>query len=279
MGKLSLAAIRPPHHKVRESLGELEELKTSLKERGQLQAILVRPVGKAYEVVHGFRRYISAKELGWEEIEAEVRELTNKEAYEIALIENLQRKNMDAIEEAKAFHDYIDTYGYGKIDELAKKISKSTTYILNTIRLLRLPEEIYPHILSGGLKRSHAEEISKLDTKQMNEVVEKVVDAGLTAKETSLAVDLVKHGMATEMAIKTALEFPDMKVGDEKIDIVESAREQIYLTVDKALQDMDFNIKFITNEKEQKEWINRVRYPLHNLKDEINKIRKEFKKR
>lgn len=273
-----LSQIKPPKYRLRESLGELEELKASMTLKGLFHPLLIRPVGKSYEIVDGVRRYICATDLGWKEIECNILVLSDKEGYEVGLVMNLQRKSMDPIEEANAFHNYTRTYGWGSASELAEKIAKSKTYVTQTIALLKLPEEIYPHI-GHKLKRSQAESISALDTENVSVVLDKVMNTELTVKETQLAVDLVKHGMAPEMAIQTAMDFPDLKVKEGPIDVVEEAREKIYLVVDRALQDVDFNLQFFPEGAEKKAYIDWVRYPLHEVKSGIIRVRKEFKKK
>lgn len=273
-----LSQIKPPKYRLRESLGELEELKASMTLKGLFHPLLIRPVGKSYEIVDGVRRYICATDLGWKEIECNILVLSDKEGYEVGLVMNLQRKSMDPIEEANAFHNYTRTYGWGSASELAEKIAKSKTYVTQTIALLKLPEEIYPYI-GRKLKRSQAESISALDTENVSVVLDKVMNTELTVKETQLAVDLVKHGMAPEMAIQTAMDFPDLKVKEGPIDVVEEAREKIYLVVDRALQDVDFNLQFFPEGAEKKAYIDWVRYPLHEVKSGIIRVRKEFKKK
>jgi len=120
---------------------ELEELKTSIREKGVIQPIVVRKVGEKFEVVAGSRRVQAAKSLGIKELPAIVREITDKESLILGLIENLQRKNLNPIEEALAFKRLNEEFAL-TYEEIARFVGKDKASISNTIRLLKLPQEI-----------------------------------------------------------------------------------------------------------------------------------------
>ena len=137
----------------------MDELICSIKEKGLLQPIVVRSKGKYYEIVAGNRRYKACTTLGWRKIVCHVAELNDKEAFEVSLIENVQRRNLDPIEEARAFKNYVLTFGWGGISELAAKIGKSVSYVDKRIRLLDLPADILDSIFKFEINRSAAEEL------------------------------------------------------------------------------------------------------------------------
>ena len=118
---LEIGRIRPSLSCYRFIQTEMHELICSIKEKGLLQPIVVRSKGKYYEIVAGNRRYKACTTLGWRKIICHVVELTDKEAFEVSLIENMQRKNIDPIEEAHAFKNYILTFGWGGISELSEQ--------------------------------------------------------------------------------------------------------------------------------------------------------------
>jgi ParB family transcriptional regulator, chromosome partitioning protein len=143
----------------------IRELAASLSEQGLLHPIIVRPIQNGFEIVAGNRRYLAAKLLHWKYIPAKVRELSEKEAFEIQLTENIQRKTLDPIEEAKAFKKYTFEFGWGGESELARKISRSGQYVSSRIQLLRLPREIIEEISDNTLKVSQALEMLNLDVR------------------------------------------------------------------------------------------------------------------
>jgi ParB family transcriptional regulator, chromosome partitioning protein len=156
---LEIGRIRPSSSCYRSIKAELDELICSIKEKGLLQPIVVRSKGKYYEIVAGNRRYKACTTLGWRKIVCHVVELTDKEAFEVSLIENMQRKDIDPIEEAHAFKNYVLTFGWGGISELAAKIGKSISYVDKRIRLLDLPSDILDSIFKFEMNRSAAEEL------------------------------------------------------------------------------------------------------------------------
>ena len=137
---------------------ELEELAASIREKGLVQPIVVRPIGangQHYEIVAGERRWRAAQRASQHLIPAIVRALSDQEALELAIIENVQRSDLNAIEEATGYRDLIDRFGY-KQEELSQIIGKSRSHLANTIRLLKLPESVQSMVRSGELSAGHA---------------------------------------------------------------------------------------------------------------------------
>ncbi|HKW05016.1 MAG TPA: ParB/RepB/Spo0J family partition protein [Nitrososphaerales archaeon] len=168
--------IKPPKLPLRDSL-EVEEMAASLRERGLIQPIVVRVSGDRFEVVAGVTRFLACKKLHWKSVPCLVRELSDMEAFETALTENVQRRSMNAIEEAQAFKKYIDENGRGGEGRLAKVIGKSQEYISHRLALLSLPEKVQEEVIRGRIKPSTAQEIAslkdeKLQAKLSNEIKE-----------------------------------------------------------------------------------------------------------
>ena len=195
---------------------DFEKLKESIKTHGVMQPILLRPKGTDYQIVAGTRRVEACKELGFRMIPAIVQELDDKTAFELALSENIQRNQLTPFEEARAFLDYVDKYKWGSITELAGKIHRSPSYIVNRLKLIELPkkitEEIFP---SEKFTPTHAEELLRLERpEQMEEVAQKIKEEELTTSQTAEVVDLVKERkVPVDKAVKT-------------IKIVEKTRER-----------------------------------------------------
>jgi ParB family chromosome partitioning protein len=164
---------------------EMDELICSIKEKGLLQPIVVRSKGKYYEIVAGNRRYKACTALKWRKIVCHVVELTDKEAFEVSLIENMQRKNIDPIEEAHAFKNYVLTFGWGGISELAVKIGKSVSYVDKRIRLLDLPSDILDSILKFEINRSAAEELLSIrDSHVQSKLAQIIRERRLSSRQT-----------------------------------------------------------------------------------------------
>ena len=188
---VEVGRIRPSSSCYRLIQTEMDELICSIKEKGLLQPIVIRSKGKYYEIVAGNRRYKACTTLGWRKIICHVVELTDKEAFEVSLIENMQRRNMDPIEEAHAFKNYVLTFGWGGISELAAKIGKSVSYVDKRIRLLDLPNDILDSIFKFEINKSAAEELLSIrDNHRQSELGQIIREKRLSSRQ---ARELVKN--------------------------------------------------------------------------------------
>lgn len=162
---------------------KLDELKASIKEKGVLQPILVREKSGYYEVVAGERRLRAARDLALEEVPVIIRELTDQEALVIALIENIQREELNPIEEAEAYHKLVDDFNFSQ-EEVARSVGKDRSTITNLLRLLKLPAEIQNSIYSGMLTSGHARALLAVeDPIRQKQLFQKVVKKGLSVRE------------------------------------------------------------------------------------------------
>lgn len=159
-----------------------DSLVTSIREHGLIQPILIRPLSHGFEIVAGHRRYQACKSLRWRFIPCKIREMTDKQAFEIQLSENIQRKSMDPIEEAEAFRRYVIDFGWGGVSDLAKKIGKSEEYVSHRIQLLKLPEEIKKKIASHIINVSKAIEISTIPIEKQSQIVGEIIENNLSVK-------------------------------------------------------------------------------------------------
>ncbi|MCG0238450.1 MAG: ParB/RepB/Spo0J family partition protein [Firmicutes bacterium] len=155
--EIEVAQIRPNPHQPRQAFDEakLAELAASIREHGVVQPVLVRPVESGYELVAGERRWRAAQMAGLDRIPAIVRDLTPAQVMEIALIENLQREDLNPLEEAEAYRRLIEEFHLTQ-EELARRLGKSRSQIANTLRLLNLPEPVRSRIAAGTLSVGHA---------------------------------------------------------------------------------------------------------------------------
>jgi ParB/RepB/Spo0J family partition protein len=160
---LKLSEIREPKFLFRTSLGKIEELADSIRKKGLLNPLTVRKTPEGYELVCGWRRYNALKMLGIEEALCIVHEdLDDKDAFEVALVENVQRKELSPMEEARAFKKYVEEYGWGSASQLAEKIGKYPSYVVQRIQFLDLPKEVQ-ELLEEDFERRLAKELEKRD--------------------------------------------------------------------------------------------------------------------
>ena len=167
----------------------LSELASSIKEYGVFQPIIVKKSIKGYELIAGERRLRASKIAGLETIPAIVRQLDDGKMAEIALLENLQRENLNVLEEAKAYKKLIEELDLTQ-EELARKVSKSRSHITNIIGILRLPKEVQEMILENKLTMGHARTLSKLDDdNEIIKMAKEIVESGLPVRETEKMTD------------------------------------------------------------------------------------------
>ncbi len=161
---------------------DLNSLAASLKEKGLLQPLVVRPrAGGTFEIVAGERRWRASQRAGLHELPVLIRELDDKETLEIALIENVQRADLNALEEAKAYRQLVDQYGHTQ-QQLADVIGKSRSHIANTMRLLNLPPATQIQIETGRLTAGHARALIATDSPE--ELADKIIKLSLTVRQT-----------------------------------------------------------------------------------------------
>jgi len=176
----------------------LQELADSIKEHGVFQPIIVKKSIKGYEIIAGERRFRASKIAGKTTIPAIVRAFTDEQMMEIALLENLQRENLNVMEEAKAYKQMIERLNLTQ-EELAKKVGKSRSHITNILGLLRLPEEVTTLIEKKELSMGHARVLSKLEDKQEAiRIAQKVVEEDLPVRE----VERLTEGNTYEKTVK-----------------------------------------------------------------------------
>src|SRR5579875_22349 len=197
--------IDPPKISLRNYEEDIEELVSSVREKGLIQPILIRPTGDRFEVVAGARRLEACKRLRWGTIPCIIRELSDKRAYEISLTENIQRKTMNAVEEAKAFRLYIDQNGWGSESQLAHKIGKSQEYVSQRLSILSLSKNVQQKIIRHQINPSVAQEIARLPDPQVQKILsEEAVKHGMTVGMIRDTAKSVKQGVSIQSAIRQA---------------------------------------------------------------------------
>ncbi|MBU2461368.1 ParB/RepB/Spo0J family partition protein [bacterium] len=227
--------------KIRRELLEDEELIASIREKGILQPIIVVPKGELYEVIAGQRRFLSAKKAGLAKIPAIIKDVEKAEQLEIALVENIQRKNLNAIEEAEAYKRLQDEFGLTQ-EEIAKKVGKNRTSVANLLRLLGLPQKIKERIIKGEITAGHARAILSTPTpetreKLADEIIKKklsVREAENVSRETlgkdhelSALEDKARKALGTQVKIKGSLEKGKIEIEYYSKELLSGILEKI----------------------------------------------------
>ncbi len=180
----------------------LEELANSIREKGVMQPLLVRPGGQEpdmYELIAGERRWRAAQIAGLHEVPVIIREVDDKEALELAIIENVQRADLNSVDEALGYGELMDQFGYTQND-LAQVIGKSRSHVANTLRLLRLPEDVQQMLAEGELTAGHARTL--ITAQDPSILAQKIVRGGLSVRQAeALSQRRNEHGGAPKQAI------------------------------------------------------------------------------
>ena len=208
---LNLSELLPPLNPIRE-VDNLNDLMRSILEKGLLQPIIVRMINNNinYEIVAGNRRYSACKKLGWKKIPCQIVDITDMEAFEISIVENVQRKTLNPIDEAKAFKKYVYDNGWGSVSELATKLGKSVAYITKRIMLLDLPSEVTKAINENLLGPSIAEELFSIKKEdEKSKVAKLIIEKHMTINNVRI---MVKELMMPDMDSSDEFEIVQNKV-------------------------------------------------------------------
>ena len=226
--EIPIKDIRSNPHQPREYFDEeaLRELSDSIKDHGIIEPIIVKKSIKGYDLVAGERRTKAASIAGLETIPAIIRDFTDQQMMEIALIENIQREDLSPIEEAQAYKNYIDATGLTQ-EEVANKFGKSRSYITNLLGLLSLPKYVQKEVINGTISMSHARVLSKIDDVDMIlNLAQKVIDEGISVRELetlSREEDVIKKNKI----VRTVVLNPRFKIYETVMRDVVGTKVQI----------------------------------------------------
>ena len=185
----------------------LQELADSIKQYGMLQPILVTPKDDFYEIIAGERRWRAAKQAGLNEVPVMIRKYNENEIVEIALIENIQRDNLNPIEEAMAFKRLLEEFNL-KQDEVAERVSKSRTAVTNSMRLLKLDERVQQMIIDDMISTGHARALLAIDDKdEQYNLANRIFDEKLSVRDTEKLVKEIKNPKKPKEKVKTVNDF------------------------------------------------------------------------
>ena len=252
----------------------------SIARHGLIQPIIVRPIEIGFEIVCGHRRFESCKKLRLKEIPCIIEHINDRTAFEQSLIENLERRDMNPIDEARAFKKYVDEFGWGGVSELARTIIKSEEYVSHRILLLELPPEILSKVSDGSISPSQARELVWMkDTKLQRELSSLLVEQKLSVKELRETAKLLKKGVPMEDAFSTVSEesfswdipHKEKKKTDDDFVLVEKSETILRI----AMMRLDAVIELV-NDEQTRQFLISKRFGIHQLIDDCIKRRKDI---
>jgi ParB family chromosome partitioning protein len=204
--------IKPNHAQPRKTFTseKLEELAASIREKGIIQPIVVIRKGAHYEIIAGERRWRAAQKAGLHEVPVVIQHVSNDEALEMALIENIQREDLNAVEEAHAYRSLMETIGLSQ-EEMAKRVGKDRSTVANSLRLLKLPEEVQRDIIAERLTMGHARALLSLeDSDLIRKAREEILKKHVTVRGAEALVRRLKNPPVQKAGKRPAREIVDL---------------------------------------------------------------------
>lgn len=271
--QIEIRMIRPSPFEVRQKIDknspEFASLVESILEHGLLQPILVRPISHGFEIVAGHRRFQACRTLRWRFIQCKIRELSDKQTFEIQLTENIQRKTLDPLEEAEAFRRYVDDFGWGGVTELSKMIKKSEEYVSHRMQLLKLPTDAKRQIIQKTMSVSQGLELLGVPSQEQVDLMKRVLDEKLTIRQIR--------------KIKSKYQKPSAY--DDKRSQVLKVTKKTSLALRMTLSRIDSLIDEAHNISDKKSrddvvtYLMDMRYKIHEMIDDTIKLQKHKIKR
>ena len=205
--------IKPNHKQPRKTFpdAKIEELAASIREKGIIQPLVVRRVDDHYQIIAGERRWRASQRAGLREVPVVIKDVSEDFALEMALIENIQREDLNPIEEADAYRNLLETFDLSQ-EEVAKRVGKERSTVANALRLLRLPEKVRNLVIESKLSMGQARALLSLDdAAQISAAAQDVLQKNMTVRETEALVKRLKSGVAPPLrSSKGAENNPDL---------------------------------------------------------------------
>ena len=240
--ELPIAAIAPNPDQPRTTISQeaIDELADSIGKVGVLQPIIVRPYGSGYQIIAGERRWRAAKAAGLERVPVRIMSMTEVESLEIALIENLQRQDLNAMEEARGYRRLLNDHQLTQA-EMAAKVSKSRSAIANALRLLDLPDEVQEMLSEEKLTAGHARAVLSIpDEDRRLKLAHKIVDEGLSVREAETMARLFAAGQMGSHSSRP-VSPKSYKIVARKMRRLLGTNVRVRQTADKGKIEIDFH--------------------------------------
>lgn len=275
MQEIGVSKIHHPPNQLRAKLDNIDDLAQSIKQQGLLQPIVVRPKSHDYEVVAGNRRLEAVKALKLRTISCHIIELSDREAYEVAIVENVHHRTMTPIEEAGAFSKYVESYGWGGISDLAHRIGKSQEFVTKRLQLLRLPERVQQEIIRQRITPSAALEMLPLDKSQIENFVEYVIKNPVTRDEIRRAV---KTARFSDKSSDDLQPFDKVFIKNEReLALSDNALKKSIAVMKSTMMNFDDILESVGDDWIISELLMQYRLIMHGDIDTFLKLRKRLK--
>ena len=279
--QIEMKMIRPSSFAVRDKFQKYSEeddtLVSSIREYGLLQPIIIRPLSHGFEIVAGHRRYHACRSLRWRFIACKIREMSDRQAFEIQLTENIQRKTMDPIEEAEAFRKYVIDFGWGGVCDLAKRIGKSEEYVSHRIQLLKLPDEIKKKISDNMINVSKAIEISSIPVDSHPQILEEIIRNKISVKKLREMKRAIKENIDEQ---NTHLSNRNNSYFFKSLKIAKKASLSLRVSlarIDNLIEEVEVTIE-PENRTEIINFLMEIRLKIHELIDETIRFKNYSRK-
>lgn len=279
--QIEMKMIRPSSFAVRDKFQKYSEeddtLVSSIREYGLLQPIIIRPLSHGFEIVAGHRRYHACRSLRWRFIACKIREMSDRQAFEIQLTENIQRKTMDPIEEAEAFRKYVIDFGWGGVCDLAKRIGKSEEYVSHRIQLLKLPDEIKKKISDNMINVSKAIEISSIPVDSHPQILEEIIRNKISVKKLREMKRAIKENIDEQ---NTHLSDRNNSYFFKSLKIAKKASLSLRVSlarIDNLIEEVEVTIE-PENRTEIINFLMEIRLKIHELIDETIRFKNYSRK-
>lgn len=209
---------------------KMAELVASIKEKGVIQPLIIRQMGDHYQIIAGERRWRAAQKAGLERVPVVIQDVTEDWALEIALIENIQREDLNPLEEATAYRHLMDNFDLSQ-EEVAKRVGKERSTVANALRLLRLPNKVKDDLLASRLSMGHARALLSLETDDdIAEASEEVIRKKLSVRETEKLVKKIKNFTAVKKTVPPVVKEVDPNLLELESSLKQTLGAQVKLT-------------------------------------------------
>lgn len=260
---------------LRANLGDIGGLCSSINENGLLQPLIIRHFQGHFEVVAGNRRLEACRRLKWRKVPCQIVELTDKEAFEFSLAENIARQSLDPLDEARAFKKYIDERGWGGISELSKRVGRSVSYLSKRIALLEMSPEVLEKIFRHRKSLSVAEEILSLEPEDQLQIAKALETSPIPVKEVRKMVKTIKQAKLADQESRDELNITWKAMTDNRRFVLKCI-DQTISAVRLALTRMDTVLDKLEGEWLEREMLLQYRVSLHAQLDSLIRLKRKI---